>query len=260
MPRPMINPEQRIFTYGLWKEGNGPAAILRVLEQEFIETVSERTISTWIRGFKELNTESIDRDSPFEWHRMDRYQIPWEASRFLLNIHKQVLERDVGIFYKAPSPYEPMSKYQLPVTVRQVQWWYQVHRAVPEVGTLDVWQLAQRFVVQELLRDILAEPADFSGLEHHLMYQPWQGWPEDTSNWDAYQEAISTGRISPLPNEGIATEIGILGGKKTMEFLLGRSVNQECPELLWSQQSQITRNKIARSIKNKEDTDGEAQG
>ena len=70
MPRPKGSALQQTRTYELYKEGLGPTAIFDKLCEDFEDPVSARTVSTWLRGFRELNDEVKNLDAPFEYHRM----------------------------------------------------------------------------------------------------------------------------------------------------------------------------------------------
>ena len=89
-----------------------------------------------------------------------------------------------------------------PITVRQVRWWWRVHLAVPDAEPLDVFYLAQRFVLREILHEILGAPLEMDDLEAHLAYKPWAG------EWNRYyyHRDIEEGRIRPLRDNSDYTE------------------------------------------------------
>ena len=117
MPRPKANPEQHLQAYRLWQTGKGHTEIAVALEHEFANAVSERTISTWIRGFKALTPQTADLDSPFEWHRLGCYGLPWEASDFLLEMWRVIVTGQL-----IPVPVAPP-------TTRQMIWFWRVHHS-----------------------------------------------------------------------------------------------------------------------------------
>lgn len=202
MPRSKAHPEQHFSAYQLWRKGLGLTAICEELEKGFgTETVSERTVATWIRGYKSLHPETVDLDAPFEWHRMMEYALPWEASGFLLEMWWWVLENLYPKYGEKP-------------TVRSVRWWWRVHQAAPNLSKhLDVWFLAQRFANRELLHEVLGQPLEMADLEAHLAYKPWQGFPEDQSRGEAYWAALEENRIpkvrqDSLDNIAAATAMG----------------------------------------------------
>jgi hypothetical protein len=197
MPRPKAHPEQHLRAYRLWRTGKGHKEIVEVLENEFNSPVSERTVSQWIKGFKELNPATVDLDSPFEWHRMESYGLPWEASAYILRMWGLSLEGNLIEFETVLSDRSSRTPQSSP-TIRQARWWWRVHQAAPDLGFSEVNILTNDFVVRELDHEILALPLEIADLQAFLAYRPWQGLPGDTIRYEAYREAMSQGRISPL--------------------------------------------------------------
>ena len=58
--------------------------------------------------------------------------------------------------------------------------------------------LTERFVLRELDSEVLDWPIDVADLEAFLAYRPWEGLPNDTTNYDIYKEAIRSRRIPRL--------------------------------------------------------------
>jgi hypothetical protein len=197
MPRPKAHPEQHLRAYCLWREGKGHTEIVGVLENEFTRPVSERTVSTWIKGFRGLNPEIADLDFPFEWHRLESYGLPWEASGYLLELWRLSVEGNL-IEFEMRLLDGAIQTPQSSPTIRQARWWWRVHQAAPDLGLPEVKILADDFVVRELDHEVLAMPLEFADLQAFLAYRPWQGLPSDTARYEAYRDAISQGRISPL--------------------------------------------------------------
>jgi hypothetical protein len=174
MPRPKANPEQYLQAYRLWRKGKGHKEIYEVLEGEFYPSVSERTISNWIQGFKKLHPETVDLDSPFEWREMARHGLPWEASSFIMDMLKD------AYYSRAGYTQSGLNNVVLSTTttVRDVLWWWRVHQAAPEipegVGTLrDIQQLAAQFTFREMTHELLATPMETADLEARLALKPW---------------------------------------------------------------------------------------
>ena len=186
MARTRANPEQHTDAYNLYQEGLGQTAIAQKLVELFPSPVSERTVGNWIRGFKRLNPILLALDSPFQWHRAEEYDLPWEASAYLLEMWRMVMNGEV-IQFNERGDRAP--------TVRQAKWWWRIHQAVPDVSSKgDVWFLAQRFVNREMLIQVLDEPLEFADLEAHLAYKPW----ENEDRIEAYRTAVQEGRIAEL--------------------------------------------------------------
>ena len=97
-------------------------------------------------------------NAAFEWHRLQEYGLPWESSDILLSVWKRVCHMRED------------SSTPLP-TVRQARWWWRVHLAAPDVtDPMDLFLLAQRFVIREILSDLLGQSAEMRDLDAHLAY------------------------------------------------------------------------------------------
>jgi len=189
MPRPKANPEQHLRAYQLFRDELGQTAIAVQLEEAFENPVSERTVGSWIRGFKSLNPTTLDLDATFAWHKLEDYGLPWEASSYLLAISRLSSEEAIEGHYYRP-------------TNRQARWWWRIHQAVPQIDVLsDVWFLAQRFVNRELIAEVLGRPLEFDDLEAHLAYKPWEGWPDNPDRFKVYFLAIRKGLIPVVEND-----------------------------------------------------------
>ena len=208
MPRPRANPEQHRLAYSFFLDGMGPTAIHNQLIGRYgtegpNKAISERTLATWINGFKDIEDRALD--DIFEWHNLEEYDLPWEASSYLLEMIAYVQQtdslRDVG-----PS-------------VREVQWWWRVHLAAPDLSMFDVYWLAYPFVDREIRQVVTNSPSlVMSDLESHLAYRPWVS----DQHLERYLEAIRRKRISPLLNDFGTTEyVDVIETPgKPLEFVL----------------------------------------
>ena len=73
---------QRLYAFDLYRRGFGPTAIHNAVFEQYDESdepASLRTIKTWVKAFKQLGDEAGTADSPFQWHRLEDYGLPWEA-------------------------------------------------------------------------------------------------------------------------------------------------------------------------------------
>jgi len=182
MGRPKVSENQRLRAYDLYLQRFGPSQIRKRLEEDFgeLETVvSLRTVKNWIRQFKDIVEADKSLDVPFEWHRLEEYVLPWEASPYLLKMWAFVQEGGVIM----PRP-----------TFRQVRWWWRVHLAAPEMNKFNVCHLAQRFVHRELASLVLGVTLELADLEAYLAYRPWAS----DSKRHAYFLAVERKRIAPL--------------------------------------------------------------
>ena len=188
MPRPKASASQQGRAYELYQEKLGPTAIFEKLREEFENPISARTVSAWIRGFRNLTKELTDLDAPFEYHRMGEYGLPWEAGGYLMEMWAWAREFWADLAEKLGDPEPPLP------TVRLARWWWRVHLLVPEETRFDVYIWAQAFSWRELLQDVLDETADMTGLSAYLAYRPW----ESADQRFAYVQAVGQKRI-PLP-------------------------------------------------------------
>jgi hypothetical protein len=205
MPRPIANPDQHLRAYQLWRTGLGPTAIEEKLSEEFGKAVSDRTIAIWVKGFKGLNPVTVDLDAPFEWYRMDKYGLPWEASSFFMDMMTLwYLERT----WLAESG--PGNAVSFTPTVREAIWWWRLHQAAPEVGQQigslwDIQLMAAQFVYREMALELLGIPMETADLEARLVLKPWL----DQEHHEDYHRAINAGVIPPL-KEGAHQEVSKL--------------------------------------------------
>jgi hypothetical protein len=194
MPRPKANPDQQLRAYQLWRVGLGPSAIEEKLAEEFEKTVSDRTIALWVKGFKALNPETVNLDAPFEWCRMHKYGLPWEASSFFMGMLAIGISKKTWLAELGRG-----NVVSFTPTVREAIWWWRVHQAAPEiserVGTLwDIQALAARFVYREMALELLAVPMDTEDLEACLVLKPWL----DVKHHNNYHKAVKLGVVPPL--------------------------------------------------------------
>jgi hypothetical protein len=190
MPRPRASASQQVRAYKLRNDGLGATAIFEKLCSEFEDPVSARTISTWLRGFRDLTEEVTNLDAPFEYHRMGEYGLSWEAGGYLMEMWAWATGFWADLAEKLGDQVPP------PPTVRKARWWWRIHLVVPEVTKFDVYIWAQAFEWQELLKDVLDEPVDLAGLEAYLAYRQWESAEKKT----AYTHALVQERIPSAPN------------------------------------------------------------
>jgi hypothetical protein len=258
MARPKASREQHIAAYLMYINGDGPKAIYADLFQEWRESapriggvtpqqkiVSERTISTWLNAFKSLAATMLILDSPFQWHHMESYSIPWEASAYLTEI----------LFNKMPSNNSParitfpdstppqMILDSTSFTGRIAQWCWRVHLVAPEIGTTvgqqsDVYHIAKQFAHRQMTADVLREQVDLKDLETILVYKPWL----NDKRHQAYHQALYGEIVPPILGDSGHDRDSLSLPERFMDAILDpilRPANRnriEHPELLLSQQ------------------------
>ena len=110
MGRPKSSAEQEAFIYEKYYSGLGAKAIKRLLEQNFPESLSLRTVERKCAEFKKTRTPQNELlSSPFQWERMDEVGIPWEAGHYLIGLRAWFIAQEI-------TP-----------TFRQMKWCWRVH-------------------------------------------------------------------------------------------------------------------------------------
>ena len=151
----------------------------------------QRIVRGMVQNIKDQPVHIRDRDKPFEWHRLAKYGLPWEAGEFLLKMWQFDLEFQAMLWRD-----HDWRNHRRPVTVRLARWWWWVHLAVSDAECLDVHIWAEEFTRRERYEVLLNRPRDVSGVEAYLAYRPWDG-PE---KFAVYERALSEGWIADLPN------------------------------------------------------------
>lgn len=188
MARPVDDANQMLAGYALYKRGvvTGAALWRKLVESFGDDAKTERQVRRWIEHYKGLDKSILNLDEPFEWHRLDEYGLPWEASYELL---------EVWAFYQR---LRALLATPLP-TVRRAIWWWRIIKAMPGVGDMhDILSVAGAFVEREIRHQVLAETLDLTDLEACLAFSPWEGWPDDPTCANRYQKAIFDGVIPDL--------------------------------------------------------------
>lgn len=151
------------------------------------ELPHQRTLQRLVKDMQGNVTKATDSekllDQPFEWHRLEEYALPWDASAYLLEMWVHVTIRRISSLPLGPPP-----------TTRQVRRWWHVHRAAPEMEKDDVWWVAQEFVVREITSEVLGISQTMADLDAWLAFTPWRG---DTYR-GLYRFGIERGLIPPL--------------------------------------------------------------
>lgn len=185
--------------YRLHRMDFGPNAILRQLKKEFKQPVSTRTVASWVGRFKILPGPTLELDAPFEWSRMEEYGLPWDASDYLLKMWAAVKKPKVAIVGEQTLVVQPNNLNLSPQpTVRQVRWWWRVHKAAPELSETEVIRMAYGFETRELGHEVLGIRMQMDDLEAYLAFKPWTSKESNLS----YSQAIKEGRIPELHTQG----------------------------------------------------------
>ncbi len=184
MGRPRASEEQRIYAYRLHNQGFGPTDIHKAIKSAFEETetpVSLRTVKGWLKEFRAIGRDIVAMDQPFHWERLAQYNIPWEASSYLLAYWAEMIKQYHELGHR-------------PISIREMAWVWRIHLAEPSLDFYEVRELSIQFVARELFRDVLGEDLGMDDLWGRLAFKPWAGDDERAS----YEEAVESGAVPPL--------------------------------------------------------------
>jgi len=235
MPRPKKNEGQRLDAYFMYKQRFGPTKIREGLTVRFDageyggheDLVHLNSVKNWLREFRESDRGF---DDPFEWHQLAKYDLPWEASEFLLEMWAYVKELNADLAwalqYSASVP---------PPTVRQAHWWWRVHQAAPSKDKEFIRVVADQLWISELHKDVLGRTVDVSGIEAYLAYREWVSPKHKTD----YLQAIKDGRIPPLHNISVnSARLGALRGHPDLSIYFPKPGERVADELGITQENE----------------------
>ena len=212
MPRPRKYESHKLEAYDIYRQrkatGEGISALgIQVdLEAEHPEgTASYRLIASWVKEFNNRDEWQTLLESPFQWHKLEEFGLPWEASSFLLEMwvfvlkRQSLVERAVGTQARIGTG-PPIGVPPMPApTVREARWWWRVHLAAPDLSNAKVWNLGNTFSLCEMAHHVLGRPSELGDLEAYLAYRPWTS---DQAQKE-YQRAIEAGHIPGLRTDVI---------------------------------------------------------
>jgi hypothetical protein len=222
------------------------------------EIGSEKRVGRLINDLLEKVTP---KDSPFEWHRMEEFGLPWEASGFIMqmlgeayramprgvsvvtgnSLITEILTEDRNREGPAWPNFFPPVFISFP-TFREVIWWWRVREAAPEiaqqVGVLsDIRWLADFFTLREIAHELFNLPLVTADLEACLALKPWLS--EDRHS--DYHEMVDFEVVLPVPWGGLYPFMEELPEEIARSTPFLHAVNMEHPELLCSQQSDMNK-------------------
>ena len=247
MPRPPKDPAQQERALRLYQAGHGPTKIHEALDREFgFDAASLRTVASWTKKFKELGTRA-GFDAPFDWTNLASYELPWEASDYLLELWQFVNEGDIRRFKNSVS--NPVNDES--ITGRQMTWCWRVHQACPDIGPYDTFWLAQRFVIREVQQQNYGIQISSKDLMSHLAYRPWEG----NSQMRTYLTAVADDRVESIQNPYLTYEakriLNDLGDTHALVATLEEiESNTDFVAMLPSQQTDFIKAKLAAKISN----------
>jgi hypothetical protein len=185
---------EKIRTYQLRQKGMSFQTIADTLSKD-AEDGRKFNRATILRVCRSMPDSPSDQ--PFEWHRLEEYGLPWEASEYLLKMACFIQEFEANLF-RTLQIFTSDTSPKAPPTVRQARWWWRVHQAVSDAegGYLNVYIWAEEYVRYELYKDILDKDVDVTGLDAYLTYRPWFG----EQHLERYTTALDEERIPSLPN------------------------------------------------------------
>jgi len=94
MPNSKKNVSQMLEIYSLWSHGmKSRKAIHSKMAEKFRgEVASIATQNRWIKEFRDNASEDLIQDSPFQWHLLDLYGIPWQEGKLVRYLNDEYFE------------------------------------------------------------------------------------------------------------------------------------------------------------------------
>ena len=125
MGRPKNSTSQEAFIYEKYYAGLGSKAIANLLEHNFPEPLSLRTVERKCAEFKKSRTPQSELlSSPFRWESMGEAGVPWEAGQYLMGLRAWFIAQEM-------TP-----------TFRQMKWCWRVHSTSAKLSYEAVHALA----------------------------------------------------------------------------------------------------------------------
>ena len=118
------------------------------------------------------------QEMPFEWHRLERASVPWEASAFVLKCQweyaSDMLWPQLVAGQMGPSAQEFLQEVLdrapgEPFTNRWAKWCWRVHQAAPDLSAFHAMSVADTYVKEE-------QRQDFSKVGHVMFVPEWDAW------------------------------------------------------------------------------------
>jgi hypothetical protein len=165
------------------------AEILRQLQSKYVGRAGDipgiRTIERYYQNYWKNNPEPDPMDEPFQWHKLEQYGIPWEASGYLLTLWHGIWNGDLERLFSTEEAKR--------ITAREVLWWWRVHLTAPDISPAHTLMWAGRFVNNEIYHLVTDTEPDFEGFYQALAYRSSEG--EEQA--EAHQRAVEERRIKP---------------------------------------------------------------
>lgn len=173
---------------------------------------SRGSVQNIVRDWENRDPEVRQRDVPFRWHQLDRTRLPWEASHWVLKCRLYFESRKASAAMKlleTGREFEEVKRWMHmwePFTNRWATWCWRVHQAAPDMHPDQVFQFAEKYVHEEQVLDLLADPSGMNviALDDWLMVRLDDGPQPDVF----YERIVSLGIIEPPPDfsQDIQTE------------------------------------------------------
>lgn len=180
------------------------SAIDGYLVDEFGDSPSRGAIHKVIADWKAIPEKIRSRDYPFEWQRLDKARIPWEASDWILRCIRLDYENQVGAAGFAHSLDIDLGTLHIiaaTFTNRLATWCWRIHLAAPDLIPEDVQPLSLVCAAQERMKDIADRPMEIGMIEDWLVLRPDRERRYGVKGaWQRYWDAVGLGIVkNPIP-------------------------------------------------------------
>ena len=169
--------------------------ILSTLADEGWSSLPSRgSVQKVVHWWDGLDFNIRSRDLPFEWQRLDRAHIPWEASKWVLSC-KFLIDR-FGKVKGTPESVKSLLEGWEPFSNRWATWCWRVHLAAPELPELAVVGIAAEYAFAEAATDFgFTSESGMQGIDAFLSWRPW----ESVNQAREYEKAVNDGHIPSIP-------------------------------------------------------------
>ena len=174
----------------------------QILEVMGDDVVSRGTVAKYVRVYDDMPGHLKLSDLPFEWCRLERAGLPWEASEWVMEC-QFVLERyhfegwsEMSRKGTDTEASRLMSGFE-PLTNRWADWCWRVHQADPNLKAGEVLTVAHCYSHAQQIHDLLPdEPEmDMRWLDAVLRYRPYASKEEAS----IYEATLEAGLLSVAP-------------------------------------------------------------
>jgi hypothetical protein len=143
------------------------------------DEVSRNTVAKYSKKWAEMPEAIRKQREPVDWAHIEDIGLPLESLPFLLSMWTK------GHYFRADQP-RPL----LP-SVQEVQWWWRLHSAAPDLKPLFMYPIAYDIVLRERWAVATGRAVDVDDV---WAYLAWGGWKRGEEE-KVYENLVSQGIV-----------------------------------------------------------------